>query len=139
MQATLSAMLTVKSEVLKSLTIDGHILSQANYVCLYEGEVQGTGVVATLPFERDDEAYGIERFSGNIGNRSGTFVLENFGIGEPGEGKVLKTIVPGSGTEDFCGIRGAITLVSVKDKKLNVTFQCEFDPMLAREDQPLSE
>jgi len=139
MQATLSAMLTVKSEVLKSLMIDGQVCSQASYIYLYEGEVQGTGIVATLPFGNEDQIYGIERFSGTIGDMSGTFVLESYGIEASGEGNTIKKIVPGSGTSDFMGIKGTITLVSVKDKKAKIAFHCEFESKLTKEDQPLSE
>lgn len=139
MQATLSAILTVKSEVLKSVMIDGQECTQASYVCLYEGEVQGTGIVATLPFGKGDKEYGIERFSGNFGVKSGTFVLESYGIMDCGEGNIIKKIVPGSGTKDFAGIKGAITLVSVNDKKVIITFHCEFESKLANGDQPLSE
>ncbi len=134
MQVPLSALVTVKSEVLKSLMIDGQECSQASYVCLYEGGIQGTGIVATLPFGIEEQFYGIERFSGNIGEKSGTFVLENYGFAESEEGKTIKKIVPGSGTNDFLGIKGDITLVSSKDKKVNITIQLEFEPKLTNED-----
>ncbi|MCR6642846.1 MAG: DUF3224 domain-containing protein [Sporocytophaga sp.] len=134
MQAPLSALLTVKSEVLKSLMIDGQECLQASYVCIYEGEIQGTGIIATLPFEIEEQFYGIERFSGNIGEKSGTFVLENFGFAESEEGKTIKKIVPGSGTGDFLGIIGDIILVSSKDKKVNITVHFEFEPKLPKED-----
>lgn len=134
MQVPLSALLTVKSEVLKSLMIDGQECIQASYVCIYEGEIQGTGIIATLPFEIEEQFYGIERFSGNIGEKSGTFVLENFGFAESEEGKTIKKIVPGSGTGDFLGIIGDIILVSSKDKKVNITVHFEFEPKLPKED-----
>ncbi len=134
MQANFSALLTVKSEILKSLMIDGQECLQASYVCLYEGEIQGTGIVATLPFGIEEQYYGIERFSGNIGEKSGTFVLENYGFAESEEGKMIKKIVPGSGTDDFLGIKGDITLVSAKDKKVKITFHFEFEPKLTKED-----
>ncbi|GAL86285.1 hypothetical protein MYP_3514 [Sporocytophaga myxococcoides] len=130
----MSALLTVKSKILKSLMIDGQECSQASYVCLYEGEIHGTGIVATLPFGIEEQIYGIERFSGNIGEKSGTFVLENYGYSEIEEGKTIKKIVPGSGTNDFLGIKGDITLVSAKDKKVNIAVQLEFDTKLTKED-----
>jgi hypothetical protein len=134
MQAPLSALLTVKSEVLKSLLIDGQECLQASYVCIYEGEIQGTGIIATLPFEIEEQYYGIERFSGNIGEKSGTFVLENYGFAEFEEGKTIKKIVPESGTGDFLGIIGDIILVSAKDKKVNITVHLEFESKLTNED-----
>lgn len=132
-------MLTIKSEVVKSLMIDGQECLQASYICLYEGEMHGIGIVATVPFGNEEQIYGIERFSGTIGEMSGTFVLESYGIEGRGEGKRIKTIVSDSGTKDFVGITGAMTLVSVNDKKIELAFICEFESKLTKEDQPLSE
>ncbi len=139
MQTTLSVILTIKSEVVQSLMIDGKECLQASYIYLYEGEMHGIGIVATVPFGNDDQIYGIERFSGTIGEMSGTFVLESYGIERSREGNTIKTIVPGSGTKDFLGIKGAMTLVSVNDKKNEIAFHCEFESKLTKEDQPLSE
>jgi hypothetical protein len=49
---------------------------------------------------------GLERISGRIGDRTGSFVLQRIGVFESGQAKESYSVVPGSGTEDLRGLRG---------------------------------
>lgn len=50
---------------------------------------------------------GLERISGRIGGRSGTFVLQRLGVFEGGQAKESYSVVPGSATGELRGLRGA--------------------------------
>ena len=49
---------------------------------------------------------GLERVSGRIGSRSGTFVLQRIGGFEDGVAKESYSVVPGSATGDLQGLTG---------------------------------
>jgi len=49
---------------------------------------------------------GLERVTGSIGGRSGSFVLQHTGTFEDGVAKVTLAVVPGSGTGDLRGLKG---------------------------------
>jgi hypothetical protein len=52
----------------------------------------------------------IERVTGTIGSRSGTFILQHSGSMARGAQTLAITIVPDSGTEGFAGIAGTFLL-----------------------------
>jgi hypothetical protein len=49
---------------------------------------------------------GLERVTGSVGGRSGSFVLQHTGTFEDGVEKVILSVVPGSGTEELHGMTG---------------------------------
>ena len=49
---------------------------------------------------------GLERVTGSIGGRSGSFVLQHTGTFEDGVAKVTLSVVSGSGTLDLRGMKG---------------------------------
>ena len=50
----------------------------------------------------------IEHFTGSVGGKSGSFVLQHHGLMEKGEAVLTVTIVPDSGTGDLPGISGTL-------------------------------
>jgi hypothetical protein len=52
----------------------------------------------------------IERVTGALHGRSGTFVLQHTGTMAGGEQHLSITIVPGSGTGELVGIAGSMTI-----------------------------
>ena len=52
----------------------------------------------------------IERFTGSIGERQGSFVLQHHGIMNKGDAQLTVTIVPDSGTGKLSGISGALQI-----------------------------
>jgi hypothetical protein len=49
---------------------------------------------------------GIERISGKIGGKAGSFVLQRTGVFEGGQAKETYSVIPGSGTGQLAGLTG---------------------------------
>ena len=52
----------------------------------------------------------IERVSGTLGGRRGTFILQHSGTMTRGAPQLLVTVVPDSGTDELTGLTGAMTI-----------------------------
>jgi hypothetical protein len=75
----------------------------------FSGDIDGDGVAEFLQIARVDGSasfVGVERVTGRVAGRSGTFVLQDVGTVE---GNVVSGewfVVPGSGTGELAGLRG---------------------------------
>jgi Protein of unknown function (DUF3224) len=89
--------------------LDGPALTRIHVEESFTGDISGDGVVEFLQAARDDgwaSFVGIERVSGTLAGRSGTFLLQDNGSVE---GQVVSGswfVVPGSGTGELTGLRG---------------------------------
>jgi hypothetical protein len=84
-------------------------LMRASVTKSYQGDIEGAGKLEYLMMYRTAGSasfMGLERVTGSIGGRSGSFVLQHSGTFEDGVAKVTVTIVPGSGTGGLRGMRG---------------------------------
>jgi len=75
----------------------------------YQGDIEGEGNLEYLMMYStadSDSFIGLERVTGTIGGRSGSFVLQHNGTFEGGVAKVILSVVPGSGTGGLRGMRG---------------------------------
>jgi hypothetical protein len=75
----------------------------------YKGDIEGEGKLEYLMMYRTAGSatfMGLERVTGRVGGRSGSFVLEHTGTFDDGIAKVTLSVVPGSGTGDLRGMRG---------------------------------
>ena len=75
----------------------------------YQGDIEGEGNLEYLMMYRSAASasfMGLERVTGSIGGRSGSFVLQHLGTFEDGVAKVTLSVVPGSGTGDLRGLKG---------------------------------
>jgi hypothetical protein len=75
----------------------------------YQGDIEGEGKVEYLMMYRTAGSasfMGLERVTGSVGGRSGSFVLQHSGTFEDGVAKVTLTVVPGSGTGELRGLKG---------------------------------
>jgi Protein of unknown function (DUF3224) len=75
----------------------------------FSGDIEGEGQTEWLMCYRPDKTamfVGLQRVTGTIGERSGSFVVESHGAfdGELARGRW--TVVPGSGTDDLRDIHG---------------------------------
>jgi Protein of unknown function (DUF3224) len=76
---------------------------------MFTGDIEGESPVRALQVLRDDHSaslVSVQRFSGKLGGRQGTFVLQGQEIVENGKIKATWFVVPGSGTGDLSGLRG---------------------------------
>jgi hypothetical protein len=81
-------------------------------VCLIEiftGDIEAESPVRALQVLRDDKSaslISLQRVSGKLGGREGTFVLQGSEAVEDGRIEATWFVVPGSGTGDLAGLRG---------------------------------
>lgn len=73
-------------------------LSEARMIAAHTATPGSAGYVA------------IEHFTGSVGGRSGSFVLQHHGLVEGGEATLTVTIMPDSGTGEPAGISGALEI-----------------------------
>jgi hypothetical protein len=84
-------------------------LSRASVTNVYSGDIEGESTLEYLLAYQDDEAanfVGIERITGRVGEKSGSFVLQQSGTYEAGIAKGNWFVVPGTGTDELTGLRG---------------------------------
>jgi hypothetical protein len=75
----------------------------------FTGDIEGTSPVRTLQLLRDDKSaslVSLQRFSGRLGGRQGSFVLQGWETVENGRIKATWFVVPGSATGELFGLRG---------------------------------
>ena len=78
----------------------------------FSGGLEGEGTVEWLMGYGEDGTaafVGLERVVGRVDGRSGTFVLQHTGTFDGKLATADVTVVPGSGTGDFAGIKGGGT------------------------------
>lgn len=77
----------------------------------YRGALEGTGrgvmVSATTPVKGSAGYVAIERISGTLHGRRGSFVMQHAGMMTRGAQQLAITIVPDSGTGELTGITGS--------------------------------
>ena len=84
-------------------------LARATVTKALTGAIEGEGLAEYLMMYRGDGSatfVGLERVTGRLHGRSGTFVLERTGVFEGGEAKESYRVVPGSGTGELRTLRG---------------------------------
>lgn len=75
----------------------------------FTGDIEGESTVRALQVRGDNDSANLvsmQRFSGKLGGRQGTFVLQGSETVEKGKIKAAWLVVPGSGTGDLSGLRG---------------------------------
>ncbi len=88
---------------------EGKKLNRSSVTYTYEGDIVGESLGETLmfyPSEKTASFVGIERITGTIGGRTGSFVLQSSGTYDGTTARNNCTILPDSGTGELRGIRG---------------------------------
>jgi hypothetical protein len=65
----------------------------------------------------------IEQVIGTLEGKTGTFVLQHFGITSGGESRLVLEVVPDSGTGQLAGLSG-IMVIKIEDGKHYYEFDC---------------
>jgi hypothetical protein len=84
-------------------------LTRATVKKTFTGDIEGEGQVEYLMMYRSDGSAtftGLERITGRVGSKTGTFVLQRTGVFEDGQAKESYSVVPGSATGELHGLRG---------------------------------
>ncbi len=87
-------------------------LTRASVSKTFTGDLEGEGEVEYLMMYRSDGTasfVGLERVTGTIAGKSGSFVLQRTGVFEGGRAKESYTVISGSATGELLGLTGSGT------------------------------
>jgi len=88
---------------------DGTVLSRASLNKRFSGDLEGTGTVEMLSAEVGGEPavyVALERIAGRLAGREGTVVLNHIATSDASGQRQSVSVVPGSGSGGFAGLRG---------------------------------
>jgi hypothetical protein len=106
----------------------GAKLSRTQVTKTFQGEVQGTSTAELLMAgaQEGSAAYvGLERVTGSVHGQNGSFVLMHFATMTRGEGVLVLSVVPDSGTDDLLGLTGEAKIELTPDGGHNFTLDYE--------------
>lgn len=105
---------------------DGTSLGRMSLEKRFHGELEATssGEMLTARTPIDDSAgyVAIERVSGSLGGRSGSFVLQHNGIMDRGAQQLTVRVVPDSGSGELAGLEGEMT-IAIADGEHSYRFE----------------
>ena len=92
-------------------------------------EATGTGEMLTAGTAVNDSAayVAIERVTGTLHGRRGTFVLQHTGVMTRGAGQLMITVVPDSGTDELAGLAGTMS-ITIAGREHSYGFEYELGP-----------
>jgi hypothetical protein len=98
------------------LASDDEWLGHARILKTIEGDLVGTGRAEMLSAGTDVEGsagyVAIDRITGVLHGRKGSFVLQHSGLMARGEATLTVTVVPDSGTDELTGLSGTFDIVN---------------------------
>lgn len=107
---------------------EGAILGRVSAPKTFRGDLEGTSRATLLTvYDADGNpaAYvGVERVTGSLGGRSGSFVLHHTAPGTAGEPIVIR-IVPNTATGELKGLSGSLSITG--DVENGHTYSIEYD------------
>jgi hypothetical protein len=81
----------------------------------FHGDLEGTSkgeMLTGMTSVKNSAGYvAIERVSGTLHGRTGTFILQHSGTMTRGVGVLTVTVVPDSGTDQLTGIKGSLNII----------------------------
>ena len=108
---------------------DGVSIGRVSITKTFSGDMTGTSTVemigARTPVKGSAGYVAIERVSGTLEGKLGSFVLQHSGTMNRGESSLDVTVVPDSGTGELTGISGKLQ-IDIKDGKHSYTFDYAF-------------
>ena len=106
---------------------DGVSLGRMSLDKRYEGDLvataEGTMLTALTPVKGSAGYVAIERVTGTLAGRSGSFVLQHSGTMDQGAQQLTVTVVPGSGTGALAGISGQLQ-INIVDGQHFYSLEC---------------
>jgi hypothetical protein len=96
----------------------------------FSGDIDGSGVAEFLQTslsESEASFVGVERVTGKVGGRSGTFVFQDQGTLKDGTVSGTWFVVPGSGTGELTGLRGEGGFTAALGQGANITLDYWFE------------
>jgi hypothetical protein len=109
-------------------TVEGVTLARVSFDKRFSGALEGTSRVemigARTPVEGSAGYVAIERVTGTLAGRSGTFVLQHTGVMNRGARSLVITVVPDSGTGELRGLSGRMD-IQITDGRHDYDFDHE--------------
>jgi hypothetical protein len=113
---------------------DGVSLGRVSIKKQFTGDLEGTSsaeMIGARGEVKGSAGYvAIERIVGSLGGRSGSFVLQHFGVMTRGTGELTVSVVPDTGTGELRGLAGRMKIDIVEGKHL-YTFEYGFEALPA--------
>lgn len=105
---------------------DGVTVAHVTLQKVFRGDLTGTGVVhmtmATTPVEESRSYVAIERVTGVLDGREGSFLLQHSATSDQGEQSLRVSVVADSGTGELAGLRGEMQIHIAPDGAHSYTF-----------------
>lgn len=93
---------------------DGSVLNRLSIAKTFAGDLEGSSAGEMLSAGTNVKGsagyVAIERVSGTLAGRKGTFVLQHHGLMTRGEPRLSVIVVPDSGTDQLTGLAGTFTI-----------------------------
>src|SRR5437868_10344724 len=109
---------------------DGLAVGRLTIETQYHGDLEGTSSGQMLEMNTSVQGsagyVAMERVSGTLQGRTGTFALQHSGTMNRGEPQLSVTVVPDSGTEQFAGISGKLNII-IRSEEHTSELQSRFD------------
>jgi Protein of unknown function (DUF3224) len=98
----------------------------------YHGELEGTGkgeMLAAQTDTKDSAGYvALERVTGTLKGRNGSFVLQHNGTMDRGKAATSIAVVPDSGTGELRGLAGRMNIIVAADGAHSYEFDFRLEP-----------
>jgi hypothetical protein len=105
---------------------DGSTLGRYSLDKQYHGDLEATSKGEMLTAGTDVKGsagyVAIERVTGTLGGRKGSFVLQHTGTMNRGTPTLTVSVVPDSGTDELAGLTGTLTII-IADGKHSYDFE----------------
>ncbi len=99
---------------------DGKSLGRLTIDKTFHGELAGTSrgqMLSAMSAVKGSAGYvAIERVTGTLAERAGSFVLQHSGTMDRGAQHLVLTVVPDSGTDQLTGLSGSMTITIAEGK-----------------------
>jgi len=105
-------------------------LSRMSLDKTFHGELDATSkgemLSAMTPIKGSAGYVAIEQVNGSLSGKSGSFVLQHFGMMERGKDRLILEVVPDSGTGELEGLTGSMA-INIEDGKHEYVFEYELE------------
>ncbi len=116
---------------------DGKLLGRLTIDKVFEGDLSATSVrqmLSAMSAVKGSAGYvAIERVTGTLAGRSGTFVLQHSGTMNRGVGTLALSVVPDSATDGLEGLSGSMQII-IEGGVHSYVFDYELPPLPEQDD-----
>src|ERR1041384_4581391 len=107
-------------------SVDGLVLSRTSFTKTFVGDLQATSGVEMLsagtPTQGSAVYVALERVSGQLAGREGSFVLTHWGVMNRGQPPLRLEVAPDSGTGGLAGLSGSVQ-IDIRDGQHFYSFE----------------